>query len=116
AGLALAYAQAQGLVFASQAEGFGLPLVEALHHGLPVFASDLPVLREVAGPHARYFPRGDAAALAELLAAHVQAGAPRSAAAVAWPDWEQSTGEFLERVGEVLGAGAGARARMEEAR
>ncbi len=41
-------AHARALLFPSFAEGFGLPLVEALQRGLPVLASDLPVFREVA--------------------------------------------------------------------
>lgn len=48
------YYGAGAFVFPSLAEGFGLPLLEALAAGLPVVASDLPVLREVAGEHARF--------------------------------------------------------------
>jgi hypothetical protein len=40
---------AQALLFPSFAEGFGLPLLEALQAGRPVIASDLPVFRELAG-------------------------------------------------------------------
>jgi glycosyltransferase involved in cell wall biosynthesis len=40
---------AQALLFPSFAEGFGMPLVEALGLGLPVLASDLPVFQEFAG-------------------------------------------------------------------
>jgi glycosyltransferase involved in cell wall biosynthesis len=38
----------------SLAEGFGLPIIEALAVGTPVIASDLPAHREVAGNLAIY--------------------------------------------------------------
>ncbi|XTI71619.1 glycosyltransferase family 4 protein [Acidithiobacillus sp. AC3] len=50
------YAQSTALLAASFAEGFGLPLIEAAHRGLPIIARDIPVFREVAGDHAFYFP------------------------------------------------------------
>ena len=43
----------------SDAEGFGLPIIEALACGAPVIASDLPVLREVGGDAVRYCAVGD---------------------------------------------------------
>jgi glycosyltransferase involved in cell wall biosynthesis len=45
--LAALFASARALLFPSKAEGFGLPLVEALSAGLPVIASDLRVFREI---------------------------------------------------------------------
>ncbi len=47
--LAAAYRCARAVVLPSKAEGFGLPVIEALACGSPVVASDLPVLREVGG-------------------------------------------------------------------
>lgn len=61
------YASARYLVFPSHYEGFGLPVIEAQSHGLPVIASDIPVLREVAGDGAVFFPKGNAQALAECM-------------------------------------------------
>ena len=43
------------LIAASEGEGFGLPLIEAVRHGLPIMARDIPVFHEVAGDHASYF-------------------------------------------------------------
>ncbi len=51
------YHRALGLVFPSHFEGFGLPPLEALAHGCPVLASDLPVLREVLGTEGVIFFR-----------------------------------------------------------
>jgi glycosyltransferase involved in cell wall biosynthesis len=57
--------------FPTLGEGFGLPVVEALARGVPVAASDIPVLREVGGPTPRWFdprdPVGAARAVAEAL-------------------------------------------------
>jgi glycosyltransferase involved in cell wall biosynthesis len=40
-------ARSRALLFPSIAEGYGLPLIEALGLGVPVIASDLPVFREI---------------------------------------------------------------------
>lgn len=54
--LAALYRDAELVVLPSFYEGFGLPAVEALQAGAPLVASDLPVLREVAGDAALYAP------------------------------------------------------------
>jgi glycosyltransferase involved in cell wall biosynthesis len=59
--------EADALAFPSRAEGFGLPLIEAMERGVPVACSDIPVLREVGGDVARYFPVDDPEACAVAL-------------------------------------------------
>ena len=60
------YATSSCLIAAAEGEGFGLPLIEAARHGLPIIARDIPVFREVAGAHAFYF-EGDSDVLAEAI-------------------------------------------------
>jgi len=105
-----AYRHARGLVFASIAEGFGLPLVEALRHGQAVFASDLPIHREVGGDDCRYFPLDAAAALADRLrhheAEHADRAVPRRA--VRPPlTWIEAAAQLLDAI--VTRGEAGAR-------
>jgi glycosyltransferase involved in cell wall biosynthesis len=59
--LAGLYRQARAVLVPSEAEGFGLPVIEALACGAPVVASDLPVLREVGADACTYAPVGDVA-------------------------------------------------------
>jgi glycosyltransferase involved in cell wall biosynthesis len=49
------YRQCEAFLFPSMAEGFGLPALEALHFGNPVFLSPLPSLKEIGGTSAFYF-------------------------------------------------------------
>jgi glycosyltransferase involved in cell wall biosynthesis len=60
--LAATYRRATLVLQTSDAEGFGLPVAEAMACGTPVVASDLPVLREVGGDAAVYCPPGNQAA------------------------------------------------------
>lgn len=43
------YKNAAGLIHPSRSEGFGLPLVEAMHFGIPILASHIPVFQELLG-------------------------------------------------------------------
>ncbi len=63
------YPRSRGLIFPSFVEGFGMPLIEAAHHGAQVIASDIPVFREVGGDGAVYFDVLDPLALAERVRA-----------------------------------------------
>ena len=61
------YRAAEAVVYPSFAEGFGLPVVEAMACGAPVVASDAAALTEVGGDAALYAPASDAAALARQI-------------------------------------------------
>jgi hypothetical protein len=88
------YGQCAALLAASRGEGFGLPIVEAARHGIPIIARDIPVFREVAREGAHYFwgdaPSDLATAIREwvVVAAEGNAADPK----VAWrTDWATST-------------------------
>jgi glycosyltransferase involved in cell wall biosynthesis len=66
--LAEAYRGAGAVLVTSEAEGFGLPVIEAMSCGAQVLASDIPALREAGGPAALYAPVGDIGTWAELSA------------------------------------------------
>jgi glycosyltransferase involved in cell wall biosynthesis len=94
------------LAAVSTAEGFGLPLVEAMYSGIPILASDIPPFREVAGHAATFVNPGsvdDIAAGLRRLATDaalrqqlVEVGRGRRALF----SWDRAAGE----VGEVLRA------------
>ena len=61
------YNAASAFVFPTKHEGFGIPILESLACGLPTIASDLPVLREVAGDSVLYFNQNDKHAMAAAM-------------------------------------------------
>ena len=95
--LASLYQAADGVLAASQAEGFGLPLVEAAKYDLPVLARDIPVFREVAGEHATYFDDDLTSACRDWLADLRTGGAVRSGGIAAW-SWADSAQELMGKV------------------
>lgn len=94
------YAHARALLFSSVVEGFGLPIIEALHRGLAVFASDIPVFREVGGEYLVYFDLAAPASLAGLLQEYEATGVypARPPVDFSWPDWSQSTKGLLSQL------------------
>lgn len=62
------YRRARGLIFPSLFEGFGIPVIEAMHLGCPVACSGVTSLPEIAGEAALYFDPEEPAAIARALA------------------------------------------------
>lgn len=98
--LELIYQACQGVIIGSHAEGFGLPLIEALGHGKPVLARDLPIFRVHEYGGVRYFPLdGKAGAVAasilewakEIRARRITVTAPDK-------DWKASAKAVLSAI------------------
>ncbi len=105
------YAGALALVLPSRLEGFGLPPVEALAHGTPVIASDLPVLREVLSPGGALFVApGDVQGLAGAMLRVEREPALRERllaagrAAIAPLSWEAAARATRAALAEAAGA------------
>ncbi len=62
------YRNASLFIHPSQMEGFGLVVLEALNIGIPIALSDLPQHREFGLADHCYFPVGDIAAMARIMA------------------------------------------------
>jgi glycosyltransferase involved in cell wall biosynthesis len=95
------------LIAASEGEGFGLPLIEAARHDIPIIARDLPVFREVAGSHALYFS-GDASAIAHSVAEWLQLfseGRHPSSTKMPYLTWQESAEQFKAALLEGNAAG-----------
>ena len=96
------YRGADVFALPSRHEGFGLPVLEAAAQGTPVVASDIPVLREVAGDGATFAPVGDADAWSTAIGALLRDDAARAAlgaagaARAAGFTWEASGRAHLE--------------------
>jgi glycosyltransferase involved in cell wall biosynthesis len=84
-------------------EGFGLPVIEALAHGVGIAASDLAVLHEVGGELVHYFDPRDPASAAEAIVAaiddrSIRERGPQRAAQFSWAAAARATHGVYERV------------------
>ena len=97
---------AQALLFPSFAEGYGIPLVEALSLGTPVIASDLPVFRELAGAIPEYLDSLDGMGWRQAVMDYAASESPRRSAQLArmagwqvpsWPAHFEKVEAFMAR-------------------
>ena len=96
------YRMADLVLFPSESEGFGLPVLEAGLSRAPLVCADIPVLREVAGGGAWTFPAGSggdavAAAAERALASRAARLRRRTVNCYSWP-------VVLDRIEQVIEA------------
>ena len=92
------YAASGCLIAGSEGEGFGLPLIEAARHQLPILARDLPVSREVAGEHAMYFTGLDAESLSTAISSWLELqknGLEPKSARMPFLTWAESAKQLM---------------------
>ncbi len=105
---AWAYAHCEGFLFPSLAEGFGLPPLEAMHFGKPVFLSRRTSLPEVGGDVAFYFddtfePAGMRACVEQGLRTTQEAAARQRIADHARRfTWERCASQYLALYSQLL--------------
>jgi glycosyltransferase involved in cell wall biosynthesis len=109
---------ARALLFPSFAEGYGLPLAEALSLGVPAICSDIPALREVGGEVPDYLDPLDGIAWRNAILDYAE---PRSAGRAAqverlahWraPRWEHHFLQVDELLDKVTGRAASSSVRI----
>lgn len=102
------YTACRGVLVASRAEGFGLPLVEAALHGKPVLARDIPVFREIEVAGVAYFNGETPQSLASAISQWLQsAGAALPGRACAkLPTWQLAAAQLTRALGLPQGTAA----------
>lgn len=100
---------AEAFLFPSTQEGFGLPIVEAMHWGKPVFLSKLTSLPEVGGDVAYYWDNFDPEEMKHRLEeglSHFQSNKEQTEqklqARAAFFSWERAAREYLQVYADVL--------------
>lgn len=96
------YAGAEALVFPSLYEGFGFPVLEALHAGTPVIASSTSSLPELVGDAGLLVDPLDVAAIAGAMAT-VRRDATRGRVHAARFTWEAAGRAVLDVFAEIAG-------------
>lgn len=100
------YQNCKAFVFPSLTEGFGLPVVEAMSVGKPVFLSQLTSLPEIGGAEAFYWPNFEAESMNQIFQNGLREfNAERSARSITWTkqfSWEAAAQAYLKLYSEMI--------------
>ena len=98
------YKSSACLIFSSEGEGFGLPLIEAAQHKIPIIARNIPIFKEISKDFAYYFSdTKDAVTIVEAiknwLELYKNDEHPKSSE-MPWLTWKESTKNLLNLIKE----------------
>lgn len=104
------YKNCAAFTFPSLAEGFGLPVIEAMHFGKPVFLSTLTSLPEIGGDAAFYFDSFEPAAMQQVFAEGMERfktenQAEKVKAHALKFNWDETAKQYLALYEECLNTG-----------
>jgi glycosyltransferase involved in cell wall biosynthesis len=97
--LSLLYQHCRAVLFASRAEGLGLPLAEAAMHNRWVLARDLPVFREQALPNVLFFKNDSPSALAAPIEGLLDTADRGTPGPATLPGWDWCARRLLDEIG-----------------
>ena len=97
----------EAFLFPSLTEGFGLPPIEAMYFGTPVFLSDRTSLPEIGGQQAGYFSDFSAAAMRSVIETdlpRLQASREATRCRAQTFTWNRCVEDYVALYGSLLGA------------
>jgi O-antigen biosynthesis alpha-1,2-rhamnosyltransferase len=92
--LMYSYENSKAMIFASYAEGFGLPIIESLYYNLQVLASSIPIHKEVGKNNITYFDIDNVNSLVTLIQ---EDNYQKEISQFSWKTWNESTKELLNK-------------------
>ena len=99
--LAKIYEACSCLLAASIDEGFGLPLIEAMHRGKPVLARDMEVFREIVGSNVTYF-KDNKDKIADCIRETSQKAGPKNKSLSKLKSWEMHVQQLEEKINNAV--------------
>jgi len=98
--LIFCYKESKALLYPSLAEGFGLPLIEAINYRCKVMASDIPIFHEIGGTICDYFSLDSTEELYRLILdfENTEQSPIVKSLDFRYPNWRESTEELLKLI------------------